>query len=57
MGRVIVAIVVALAKVLRALTPMASRGQWEQREAEAEALRRDLEDTLAGSRSIGQYQR
>lgn len=57
MGRVIVAIVVAFAKLLRALTPMASRGQWEHREAEAGALRQDLEDADAGPRGIDQYQR
>jgi hypothetical protein len=49
MPRVVIAIISALARVLRTFDPMTSRGHYERREAEVEAIRRTLQEDVVPS--------
>jgi hypothetical protein len=57
MRRVVIAIISALARALRTFDPMSSRGLYERREEEAEAIRRTLQEDVGQPGASDQYRR
>ena len=57
MRRVVIAIISALARALRTFDPMTSRGLYERREEEAEAIRRTLQEDVGQPGASDQYRR